>query len=146
MAGDSQALNSVLQFRKAYANVGSMTEPLAIVLYERLMPGSQLVNRLQDLNYRVQVINDPALLVQFAEQSKPMLVLVDLESPSNVCGAISRLKQNPGTSHLPIIGFGMEPHPVLQEEARKAGVNLIANEAAILGHLPQLLDQALQID
>jgi hypothetical protein len=45
-----------------------------------------------------------------------------------------------------VIGFGMEPPPALQEEARKAGVNIIANEAAILGHLPQLLDQALQID
>jgi CheY-like chemotaxis protein len=124
-----------------------MTEPLAIVLYERLMPGSQLVNRLQDLKYRVQVINDAALLVDYAEQSKPMLVLVDLEySKKDVCAVISRLKQNPGTAHLPIIGFGSDPPVPLQEEARKAGVNLIANEAAILGHLPQLLDQALQID
>jgi CheY-like chemotaxis protein len=124
-----------------------MTEPLALVLYEKLMPGSQLVNRLQDLKYRVQTVNDPGLLVESAEQSKPMLVLVDLESGRNtVFPALARLKQNPGTAHLPVIGFGMEPPPALQEEARKAGVNIIANEAAILGHLPQLLDQALQID
>ena len=35
-----------------------MTQPLALVLYEKLLPGSQLVNRLQDLNYRVQAIAD----------------------------------------------------------------------------------------
>ena len=124
-----------------------MTEPLALVMYERLMPGSQLVNRLQDLKYRVQTVNDPALLVKCAEETKPMVVLADLESNKNaVCGAIAQLRKNPGTSHLPVIGFGMEPPSDVQEEARKAGVNLIANEAAILGHLPQLLDQALQID
>ena len=39
-----------------------MSQPLAVVFYERLMPGSQLVNRLQDLNYRVLAINNAALL------------------------------------------------------------------------------------
>jgi hypothetical protein len=28
-----------------------MTQPLALVYYEKLMPGSQLVNKLRDLNY-----------------------------------------------------------------------------------------------
>jgi CheY-like chemotaxis protein len=112
-----------------------------------LMPGSQLVNRLQDLKYRVQTINDANLLAEWAERAKPMLVLADLESsPTEVCTAISRLKQNPGTSHLPIIGFGIQVLPAIQEQARKAGVTLIANEAAILGHLSQLLQQALQIE
>ena len=37
-------------------------QPLALVLYEKLLPGTQLVNRLQDLNYRVQTVNDAALL------------------------------------------------------------------------------------
>ena len=40
-----------------------MLQPLAIVFYERLMPGSQLVNRLQDLNYRVLALNNAARLV-----------------------------------------------------------------------------------
>jgi len=123
-----------------------MTEPLALVLYERLMPCSQLVNRLQDRKYRVQTISDPGLLVQSAEQTKPMLVLVDLESGGpKVCDAIGRLRKNAGTAHIPVIGFGTEPAEALAEEARKAGANLIANEAAILGHLDQLIDQALDI-
>jgi hypothetical protein len=36
-----------------------MTQPPALVCCERLMPGSRLVNKLQDLNYRVQTVNGP---------------------------------------------------------------------------------------
>ena len=123
-----------------------MTQPLALVFYESLMPGSQVVNRLQDLKYRVQTINDPAMLLDCAQQAKPLLVLADLtSSKNNVCAAISRLKQNQATAHLPVIGFGMDPSPDLAEEARKAGVTVVANEAAVLGHLPQLLNQALEV-
>jgi len=123
-----------------------MTEPLALVLYERLMPGSSLVNRLQDRKFRVQTISDADLLVPSAEQTKPMLVLADLESnPAKVCDAIGRLRQNAGTAHIPVIGFGTEPSEGVADQARKAGANLIANEAAILGHLEQLIDQALDI-
>ncbi len=124
-----------------------MTQPLALVLYERLLPGSQIVNRLQDLNYRVQTIADPGLLVECAEQAKPLLVLADLESTrSNVSHAIGRLKQNLATKHLPVIAFGGENAPGLIEAAQAAGVTLIVGEAAILNHLSQLLEQALQIE
>ena len=75
-----------------------MTQPLALVLYEKLLPGSQLVNRLQDLNYRVQTVPDTNLLVECCEQTKPMLVLADLRaSQQDVCAVIMRLKHNPAT-------------------------------------------------
>ena len=47
-------------FYRPLFQASCMTQPLALVLYEKLLPGSQLVNRLQDLNYRVQTIADPA--------------------------------------------------------------------------------------
>ena len=53
-------------------------QPLAIVFYERLMPGSQLVNRLQDLNYRVLAVNNPALLAATAKRETPLLMFIDL--------------------------------------------------------------------
>jgi len=72
-----------------------MTEPLAVVFYEKLMPGSQIVNRLQDLKYRVQTTGDAASLVESAEQAKPLLVLADLESKrSDILAALTRLKQS----------------------------------------------------
>jgi CheY-like chemotaxis protein len=124
-----------------------MTQPLALVLYERLLPGTQLVNRLQDLNYRVQTLGDADRLVDSAEQAKPMLVLAELESPrKNACEAIAQLKQNPATQHLPVIAFARENAPDLQAAARAAGVTFLVTEAALLTHLPQFLDQALQVE
>jgi CheY-like chemotaxis protein len=124
-----------------------MTKPLALVLYEKLLPGSQLVNRLQDMNYRVQAIADADRLVECAEQAKPMLVLADLESiRDNVCAALAHLRQNAATKHLPVIAFSGESAAELQAAARAAGATLVVTEAAILNHLPQFLDQALQLE
>lgn len=124
-----------------------MTQPLALILYEKLLPGSQLVNRLQDLNYRVQHVPKAAGLVETALASKPMLVLADLEpSPKDVCSALAKLKQNPATQHLPIIGFSSNPDDALQKEASAAGATLVVSDTAVLNHLPECLDQALQIE
>lgn len=124
-----------------------MTQPLALVLYEKLLPGSQLVNRLQDLKYRVQAIADAGRLVECAEQAKPMLVLADLASTRNdVCAALARLKQNLATQHLPVIAFGGEGAAELQAAAEAAGATLVVSEAAILNHLPQMLEQALHLE
>jgi CheY-like chemotaxis protein len=124
-----------------------MTQPLALVLYEKLLPGSQIVNRLQDLNYRVQAIAEASRLVECAEQAKPLLVLADLESTrDNVCAVLARLKQNPATKHLPVIAFSPEVAAELQAAAQAAGATLVVSETAILNHLPQILDQALQVE
>jgi CheY-like chemotaxis protein len=124
-----------------------MTQPLALVLYEKLLPGSQLVNRLQDLSYRVQVVGDASRLVECAEQAKPMLVLADLECRrSDVCAALARLRQNEATRHLPVIAFGGEGATELQAAAKAAGATLIVGDAAILSYLPQMLEQALHIE
>ncbi len=124
-----------------------MTQPLALVVYEKLLPGSQLVNRLQDLQYRVQTLGDASKLTECAEQERPMLVLVDLEcTKANVFDAIKRLRQTPNTQHLPVIGILSDKAISLQESALAAGVTLVVNDVAILNHLPQFLDQALQVD
>jgi PleD family two-component response regulator len=124
-----------------------MTQPLALVLYEKLMPGSQLVNRLQDLSYRVQTISDPALLTQCAEQAKPLLVVADLESAQDkVLGAIQGLRQNAATRHVPVIGFSKDDTPERRTSAEKAGITLFVTEAAITNHLPQLLERALELE
>jgi CheY-like chemotaxis protein len=121
-----------------------MTEPLAILLFERVLPGSQLVNRLQDLGYRVQTINDANLLVPRAEQDKPLVVLADLNSGQNtVLPAIANLTENPATAHIPVIAFSTNQDGFLPVAAREAGATLVVTEAAIAQHLPQLLDQAL---
>jgi CheY-like chemotaxis protein len=124
-----------------------MMQPLALVVYEKLLPGSQLVNRLQDLSYRVQTLADPGKLSSTAAETKPMVVFLDLEATGkDVCGAIKQLKQSSVTGHIPIVGFTMQAAKELEEAARAAGATALATEAVLLNHLPQLLEQALQVE
>jgi CheY-like chemotaxis protein len=121
-------------------------QPLAIVLYERIMPGSQLVNRLQDLNYRVLVLNNPALVAATARRESPLLVFVDLETRGDVCEAIQRIKADEATRHLPIVAFATDNQAELLAAAQQAGASLVVGETTLSGHLPTLLEQALQVD
>ena len=124
-----------------------MMQPLALVVYEKLLPGSQLVNRLQDLNYRVQVIPDAEKLPEVAENTTPMLVLADLDATrENVTPAIARLHQHPATKHIPVIAFAEREEPTLFQEAQAAGATLVVTDAAVLNYLPQLLEQALRLE
>jgi len=126
---------------------GIVTRPLAIVSYEKLLPGSQLANRLQDLGYRVLTAPDAEALVACAEQEKPMLVFMDLVATrTKVCEVIAQLKKNPVTSHLPVIAFADEKDTALQTAAREAGATLVVNAAAVLTHLEPFLEQALRLD
>lgn len=123
-----------------------MLQPLAIVFYERLMPGSQLVNRLQDLNYRVLTLNQADRLAATVQRESPLLLFVDLATPGDVCGTIAKLKADAATAHVPVIGFAPENAPNLLTEARTAGANVTVSETAVINHLSQLLDQALHVD
>lgn len=121
-----------------------MTEPLALLLHEKLMPGSQLVNRVQDLGYRVETLHDAAALPERVEQTRPLFVLADLYSAQQqVCEAIARLKQNPATAHVVVVAYSTHNDAELHAAAREAGATLVVTEAAITHHLEQLLDQAL---
>jgi CheY-like chemotaxis protein len=124
-----------------------MTKPLALVFYEKLMPGSQLVNRLQDLNYRVETVNNLASLQHCAQSEGPMLVFVDLEaSGGDVCLAITALKSDAATQHVPVVAFASERAVELQAAAQKAGAKLVVSETALLSQLPELLSQVLQVE
>jgi len=124
-----------------------MTTPLALVFYENLLPGSQLVNRMQDLGYRVQTLNDAQTLVLQALQEKPLVVVTDLASVnSDVCAIIRDLKRNPETRHIPVIAFTDLKDEKLQSAATTAGATMVAGNDAILDQLPELLEQALQVE
>jgi CheY-like chemotaxis protein len=119
-----------------------MTQPLALVLYEKLLPGTQLANRLQDIGWRVQTVNDGAALTRVAEEHKPVLVIADLHSTRQpVAEGIAALRANKNTAHIPIIAFTADDS--LSAAALAAGANLIAGDTAILQHLSQFIDQAL---
>ena len=121
-------------------------QPLAIVFYERLMPGSQLVNRLQDLNYRVLAVNNLELLSATAKREAPLLMFIDLESHGDLSETIAKIRGEAITSHLPIIAFASDNQTDLLAAGQKAGANLTVGESALSGHLETLLEQALHLD
>ncbi len=124
-----------------------MTQPLALVFYERLLPGTQLVNRLQDLQYRVQTIETAEALPDTAREAQPMVVLVDLDAArSNPVAAIQLLQAADDTRHLPIIAFSSDDQLSSQTVVRQAGATIVTQDQALLSHLPQLLEQALQVE
>jgi CheY-like chemotaxis protein len=112
----------------------------------RKIAAGQPVNRLQDLNYRVQAVNDLPALLRNAQTEGPMVVVVDLESKhDDVCRAIAALKADAATQHVPIIAFAGEQAAELQAAAQKAGATLVVGATTIASYLPQLLNQALQV-
>ncbi len=121
-----------------------MTQPLALVYYRKLMPGSQLVNRLQDLNYRVQVVSEPARLLSYAQTGGPMLIFADLD-PADTLDLIASLHADAAIQHVPIVAFGTEDQ-TLDPAAQTAGATLVVSETALLAYLPGLLEQALRVE
>ncbi len=124
-----------------------MVKPLALVVYEKLLPGSQLVNRLQDLGYRVQTLADGGDLIEQAEKEKPLVIIIDLAGEgSERCAIIKALKANSATSHIPVLALADQQDQSLQAQAHDAGAALIASGTALLAQLPELLEHALQVD
>ena len=71
---------------------------------------------------------------------------IDESLKSDILAALGRLKQNPATKHLPVIGFHREDTVELRVAAETAGLTLLVTEAAIVNHLPQLLERALELE
>ena len=134
-------------FTRRTFQIAGVTQPLALIFYEDLMPGTQLVNRLQDLHYRVQPLTGDDDLAATARKAGPMLVFADLVSKrTNVCATIAALRASPETVHVPVIAFADEAETALQESARVAGATLVVTDAAILTHLEQFIERALHVE
>lgn len=124
-----------------------MTTPLAIVYYENLLPGSRLVNRLQDLGYRVHAALKAAELANEVVEKLPLVLVMELESKdADITEVIETIRTNPATAHVPVLAYASAKQKRAQAAAREAGATLIADEAGILAQLPQLLEHVLRVD
>lgn len=123
-----------------------MSKPLALLYYSSLMPGSQLSNRLLDLGYRVQNVSDMAHLTEICQKETPLVVVAEIQPGGAALASIAKLKKDPTTQHIPVLGYSNSQEPTQQIQATEAGVTLLAGNAAITEHLPRLLDQVLQVD
>lgn len=128
-----------------------MTKPLALIFYESLLAGNQLINRLSDLDYRTQIVGDIGQLHAQAAREMPLVVLTELGAlAERVCVAIRSLRAESGTAHIPVVVYlstkDRKEEDRLTGQARAAGATVVVSEAALLAHLGTVLDQALQVD
>lgn len=123
-----------------------MNEPLALLLTNRGLIASQLKERLEALRYRFVVVAEPEELVDGAVRERAMVVLADLEGREEaVVSAVGQLRATPATAHIPAIGFRKELTESFQNELLGRGFAVMVNESALLSHLSQLLDRALDV-
>jgi PleD family two-component response regulator len=132
---------------RPFPNLPVMTQPLAQIFYEQLLPGSQLVHRMQDLGYRVQTVLEVGLFAEVVTREKPMVVVVDLRVRNgNILEEVKAVKAQAETNHIPILGMAADQDPKLLAAAQAAGVALVAHVASIGGQLPQLLEHVLRVE
>ncbi len=124
-----------------------MTAPLALVAFERSIPGSQLLVKLADLGYRTEQVTDLGEMVGIAEELKPLVLLIDLEwRARDPMFTINALRNNSTTEHLPIIAYGDVTDENRLEMSLDNGASLVTGDDGMLMQLPRLLDQALELD
>lgn len=129
----------------ARLHFGGVTQPLALVYYQNPLSGSQLVNRLQGLKYRVQSVGSVAALASQSRTAGVMLVLADVEGAGpELLETIRALREDQATRHLPIIAFANSKSYL--ESAQAAGSTMTVDATALLTHLSVMLDQALRVD
>jgi CheY-like chemotaxis protein len=118
-------------------------KPLALLCCSDGLLGSQLTSRLQDMGYRVQAVHDAAALQEECEREKPLVLLAEVANRPGACDGIALVKKSPATGHIPVLAFSASRDKALQTAAEQSGVSLLAGNAVVLEHLPQLLDQVL---
>ncbi len=124
-----------------------MTKPLAVLLHEKMVPGSKLASKFEELDYRVVTVADPAELPAAARREGPMLVVADLSNRrGDVLAAIEALRADEATSHIPVVAYTAREDEKLREAALKAGVKVLATDTTIVPHLPHFVDHALSLD
>ena len=124
-----------------------MAQPLALVVSERTIPGTQLLGKLNDLGYRTEPVNDLGRLVQVAEYMKPLVIFMDLKwKTRDPFVSINSLISNPATEYTPIIAYAPLDEEDSLERALNTGATLVAGDDLVLPQLERLLDQAMEID
>lgn len=124
-----------------------MMKPLAFVCSENMVLGTQLVDRLQDLGYRVEIISNAGQLSTQTRSARPFVIVSDLTSHGiDLVPVIKRLRQEEETAHIPVIAMTTNPNQQFHADAIAAGARVVAMESRILAQLPQLLDMALAVD
>lgn len=124
-----------------------VTKPLAIVFYEKLLPGSRLPFRLADLGWRVSEVKLANQVLPEVRAQMPIVVLMELAlRTGDTCPVISEIRRDPVVRHIPVLGYCDSKNKKLCDAALAAGASLVAAEAGLLEQLPHLLNHVLAVE
>ena len=123
-----------------------MTTPVALVYRRSPAPGHSTGQSPAGFGYRVITQTDPPSLVTQAAGAKPFLIVMDLAGRTEITDVIRDLKSNPDTAHIPILAFAKDGQETRRNSAHQAGATLVAGDTAVLAHLPNLLQQVLELE
>ena len=142
---DAGKVRKCFAFPTVAHQFGEVTQPLALIYFQKSLPGNQLANRLHDLKYRVQSVSSAAELAAQSRTTGVMLVLADVEGAEpDVIESFRALREDEATRHLPIIAFAASQ--AVLDSARQAGATMAVDSTALLAHLPLVLEQALRVE
>ena len=118
-----------------------MAESIVLIV-DDLMFLPNLEQSLRQQGYQPFVATNEADLVRVLNQA-PVLVIIDLFSPSFDWQTLLRFIKGPGkkSRHIPVLGFGPHVDLTLREQALQAGCAAVVGRSAITTQLPRLVKQ-----
>lgn len=118
--------------------------PRVLLVEDNEMNRDMLSRRLEKRGYSIAVAVDGAQGVAAAQQSQPALILLDMSLPvMDGWAAASRLKNDPATRHIPIIGLSSHAMTADRERALQAGCNDYDTKPVDLERLIAKIEQCL---
>jgi hypothetical protein len=117
-------------------NHSAKTQPVSMVIHDRLMPGSAIANRLVDRGWRVHTHSGADAPLQQLRRHKPMLVVVQLDLRGG----------DVDLAHMAVLAYGPLANGRLRDAAIAAGAQVVAADSSILEQLPNLIEAALAVD
>lgn len=118
--------------------------PRVLLVEDNEMNRDMLTRRLEKRGYRIVVAVDGAQGVAAAQQMQPAVILMDMSLPiMDGWEATRRLKSDPATWHIPVIGLSSHAMAADRERALAAGCNDYDTKPVDLERLIAKIDQCL---
>lgn len=118
--------------------------PRLLLVEDNEMNRDMLTRRLEKRGYSIVVAEDGAQGVAVAQQVQPDLILMDMSLPvMDGWEATQRLKSDPTTRHIPVIGLSSHAMTAARERALQAGCNDYDTKPVDLERLIVKIEQCL---
>lgn len=129
------------------ATPSAPSQPVCIVLHDRLMPGSAIANRLVDRGWKVHTHPGVDGILDRLRHRRPMLLVVQLDlRGGDVCRLIEEMRADVELAHIAVLAYGPVANIRQRDEAIAAGAQVVAADSSILDQLPSLIETALALD